>query len=315
MTLTSNTYPVFSIITPTFRRPEMLSRNIRSVIAQTYGNYEHIIVDDGNGPETDKIVSSFNDERLILVKHDQSRGASAAYNTGIKKSRGEFITFLDDDDEYLPEFLKKMYKQFCAYSEIHFIWTGIERVTDTKSGEKAVSRIVWPSNFRTKEEALTAASAIGNGFGLCVRRESISTLGLYDENLELACDTDFLIRLASKFSCVTIPEVLVRVYRHSTGQLTGSAGNMKRIAIREVLFERYNKEFQSNPEMYVIHLISYALLCYTSGAHDKGRDALVRLIKIRPFRIRTYVDMISLELNSKGVSETRMGKLLKRLAS
>lgn len=306
--------PVFSIITPTFRRPEMLVRNIKSVLSQTFLNYEHIIVDDGNDPATEKIIESFNDERLILVKHDQPCGAAAAYNTGIRKSRGEFISFLDDDDEYLPAFLEKMNENFgLASKETGFFWTGIERIKDSESGEELLCDFIWPREFKTREEALTAASSIGNGFGLCIRKECIAGIGLYDEDLEVCCDTDFLIRLAEKYECKTIPEILVRVHRHHN-QLTDSAKNTQRIITREILFNRYSDIFEKNPEMYIIHLMSFILLCYSSALQAKGRSAVVRLIKKKPFRVRTYADLISLELTNKGISETLLGKFYKKVA-
>ncbi|HEX2968898.1 MAG TPA: glycosyltransferase family A protein, partial [Bacteroidales bacterium] len=150
-------------------------RNINSVRRQTYGNYEHIIVDDGNDPATARIVQDFCDERLILLTHKMPRGAAASYNSGIKKSRGEFITFLDDDDEYLPEFLEKMDRQYrIAPSDIGFIWSGIERVCDLENGQEQILRkFIWPAVFSDPESGLALATSIGNGFGVCVRKKCI----------------------------------------------------------------------------------------------------------------------------------------------
>lgn len=306
--------PVFSIITPTFRRPEMLVRNIKSVLNQTYGNYEHIIIDDGNDPVTDKIVESFNDGRLILVRHDQSRGAAAAYNSGIRKSRGEFIAFLDDDDEYMPEFLEKMYERFCAAGkETGFIWTGIERIIYANSFDKKSEVIKWEPTFLTKDNAMTVASSISNAYGLCIRRECLEKTGIYDEDLIVCCDTDFLIRLAENFKCETLPEVLVRIHKHDLPRLTSGFRNHERIVTRELLFHRYKDSFISYPKMYITHMASLCALCYVSDQVPKGRRAFFKLIKKKPLRVRTYFDLISLELTRKSISETSIGKLIKRI--
>ena len=81
--------PVFSIITPTFRRPLLLKRNILSVKNQTFENYEHIIIDDANDSETASIINEFEDKRIIFHQHETPKGAAGSYNTGIKLSRGQ----------------------------------------------------------------------------------------------------------------------------------------------------------------------------------------------------------------------------------
>ncbi len=88
--------PVFSIITPTFRRYDLLRRNVKSVQNQTFKDYEHIIVDDGNDDRTARFIEDTSDKRIIYIKHERSKGAAASYNSGILKSRGYLILFLDD---------------------------------------------------------------------------------------------------------------------------------------------------------------------------------------------------------------------------
>ncbi len=79
----------------------MLKRAVDSVLAQTYKNFEVIVVSDGSTDDTDEAISSYNDPRIIYLKHDRAMGASAARNTGMKASHGEYIAFLDDDDEWV----------------------------------------------------------------------------------------------------------------------------------------------------------------------------------------------------------------------
>ena len=93
-------FPSVSVIIPTHNRGEMLRRAIDSVLSQTYKDFELIIVSDGSADETDKVIVSYTDPRIRFLKHDKSRGASAARNTGIRASIGQYIAFLDDDDEW-----------------------------------------------------------------------------------------------------------------------------------------------------------------------------------------------------------------------
>ena len=97
-----------SVIIPTFKRPDTLDRAIKSVLNQTYPNVEVIVVDD-NDPDTEgrhlteeKMTQFDNEPRVRYIKHERNKNGSAARNTGAKAANGEYVAFLDDDDEYLP---------------------------------------------------------------------------------------------------------------------------------------------------------------------------------------------------------------------
>lgn len=308
------TTPLFSIITPTLRRPALLRRNILSVLNQTISDYEHIIIDDASDNETLDTVRSFESKRVNFLRHAEQKGAAACYNTGIKNSIGKYICFLDDDDEYLPDFLEKMNSAFSMTdSEVGFIWTGIIRVLDTAEGERPISKIIWPSKFSNREKGLAAATSIGNGFGLCVRRECIDKKGLYDETLFVCSDTDFLFRLAQNYSFQTIPEPLVKIHQHNLSQLTGSNNNLERIRTKEIIMERYNDVFKKYRLLHFVHNNGYANLCYKTGLKKKGRKAIWEMIRMRPFRILTYSDLFAFEFTGKNSGNTSIGLTLKKL--
>jgi len=306
--------PLFSIITPTFRRPELLKRNIISVQQQTYKNYEHIIVDDGNDNQTARLIEELSDDRIIFIQHDSNRRAAASYNTGILKSRGDLILFLDDDDEYLPTFLEKMSSEFSrAGKDIGFIWSGISRIKDTPDGEKFICNLVWPRQFTGKGKGFAAATSISNGFGVCVRKECIEDIGLYDENIGAVEDTDFMFRLALRFDFRTIPEVLVKVHQHNLHQVTAAANSVARIKGKELILDRYQNVLRKRPAAYTAHYYGYADLCYISGERTRGREALLSIIKMRPFRLLTYADMVSYELFGTNFGSTTAGKGVKKI--
>ncbi len=102
-----------SIVMPTFNRASTISRAINSIINQDYSNFELLIVDDGSTDNTKEIVDSFDDKRIKYIFQKNS-GACKARNTGINKSSGEYIAFLDSDDEW--DELKLM-KQICFLKE------------------------------------------------------------------------------------------------------------------------------------------------------------------------------------------------------
>lgn len=294
----------------------MLKRNINSVRNQTFVNYEHIIIDDGNDPATDMVVESFKDERLILLKHDHPKGAAASYNTGMKASKGEFISFLDDDDEYMREYLEKIKAQFSASYEIGFIWTGIERVNDREDGSEYVTqKVVWPKLFTDLETGIASATSIGNGYGVCIRRKCLNESGYYDEELQVGEDTDFLFRLASRHKFMTIPEVLVRIHAHERNQLTGKQNYALRIAGKEIILKRYEEILKKYPKVYIAHYHGYTCLCYESGLKIKARKAIKSVMCKQPFRLIVYIDYLTLEISGKAFGGTRLGLMLKKLLS
>ena len=100
--------PLFSIILPTYNRVELLKVAIASVLAQSYQNFELIIVDDGSTDSTKEVVSGIKDERVrYFFQKNQER--SIARNHGIDLAKGKYICFLDDDDYYMPDFLSTFY--------------------------------------------------------------------------------------------------------------------------------------------------------------------------------------------------------------
>ena len=298
--ISGNVEPLFSIITPTYRRPSLLKRTINSVLCQTFRNFEHIIIDDANDPETERVVSGFMDSRIRLYSHMTQSGAAASYNSGIKISKGSFLLFLDDDDEYLPSFLEKMNKYFLnATPDIGFFWTGFERVLDTEEGEKRLLSKIWPSSFKSREAGIVEATSIGNGYGVCIRRECIDAIGLYDETIQTGQDTEFLFRLAEKYNFETIPEVLVRLHTHSSSRLNDERNNLMRLELRERFLLKHEKLLKEFPDLYYVHYKVVARLCYALKLKQRGRKTMLEIIRNSSFRITNFSDILFFELSGK----------------
>jgi glycosyltransferase involved in cell wall biosynthesis len=298
--MTTLEHPLFSIITPTSGRLLLLKRNILSILSQTFSDFEQIIVDDAADRETEELVRLFGDERLKYCKHDSPRGAAGGYNTGFNVSKGKFIVVLDDDDEFYPSFLEKVMNHFSSTDKyLGFIWTGFERIRDTEAGEKFIASRVWPREFPTREEGLIEATSIGNGYGVCVRRECFDKTGLYDESLKIGEDTDLLFRLAQSFDFQTIPEVLVKIHQHSNTQLTGINHYAIRLKHKEEILKRYENILTDFPLLYFVHYKSVVDLCYHLKQKSKGRKIMFSLIRKRPLRVLNIPDFILYELTGK----------------
>ena len=96
-----------SVVIPTYNRAYIVGRSIQSVLSQSYLDFELIVVDDGSTDNTEEIVMNFKDNRLKYIQHKENQGISAARNTGIKASHGEYIAFQDRHDVWIQEKFEK----------------------------------------------------------------------------------------------------------------------------------------------------------------------------------------------------------------
>ena len=113
--------PLVSIIIPVFNSAETIHRSLNSVLKQTYKNFEIIIIDDCSTDSTINIIQTYDDKRINILKHSENKGASYARNTGIKNSKGEYLAFLDSDDEWLPNKLAEQMQLFNTNKHIAIV--------------------------------------------------------------------------------------------------------------------------------------------------------------------------------------------------
>lgn len=120
-----NNLPYFSVVIPLYNKEIYIKRTLESVLAQTFTDFEIIIVDDGSTDTSCDIVESINDPRIHLICQENG-GPSKARNRGIKEAKGQFIAFLDADDEWLPEKLEKQYVFHTENSDVVWSCTAFE---------------------------------------------------------------------------------------------------------------------------------------------------------------------------------------------
>ena len=129
-----------SIIMPSYNTAKFISETIESVLAQTYTNWELIIVDDCSTDNTDEVVKSFlSDNRIKYIKNEKNSGAAISRNRALRESKGKWIAFLDSDDLWMPEKLERQIA-FMEASGYHFSYTNyIEIDEESKPNGKRVT--------------------------------------------------------------------------------------------------------------------------------------------------------------------------------
>ncbi|MDD5406635.1 MAG: glycosyltransferase family A protein [Sulfurovaceae bacterium] len=107
--MTSEKQPFFSVVIPLYNKQNHVKETIKSVLGQSFQNFEIVVVNDGSTDESTKVVESIEDDRIRLI-HQENAGVSVARNRGIREAKSEYIAFLDADDIWLPEFLETIYE-------------------------------------------------------------------------------------------------------------------------------------------------------------------------------------------------------------
>lgn len=201
--------PLVSIIIPTFRRPEAALEAIYTVRSQSYQNWEVIIVDD-NPPEskareqTRSLLSSFVNDQIHYIEHDENRGACAARNTGVKNSSGSLIAFLDDDDLWAPEKLKRQVNALLSNNSTCICICSVLEVY--REGQRIVKFDPGAESYR--DYFLNRGSGVTCS-AIVIHRAIYERVQGFDEDLESYQDLDLILRALALGGACSIDEPLV----------------------------------------------------------------------------------------------------------
>lgn len=209
----------YSVIIPSYQRPEMLTRALASVYAQTVlPDAIYLVIDEPEDTERYAFLQRY-DERLVTTFTGGGYGGAKARNVGLDQASEEFVFFLDDDDEWLPEKVEKQIKLLERRAGAVGVTCGRTEVIAGQS--KRVDIIADESrlNRRIRAENLTGSFS---QFGF--RRSALPDIRLVDE-LASAQDFEFYMRISNQGRIVVVPECLILYYRHGEGCITGSLEN------------------------------------------------------------------------------------------
>lgn len=233
--------PKVSVIIPTYNRAYILGKAIDSVLAQTYDNFELIIVDDGSTDNTEELVKSYKDERIRYCYTKINKGAAAARNYGIGNATCDYIAFEDSDDAWRPDKLEKQMKVMLDDSnEVGFVYHKI--AYDMGHGRVAI----LPS------EEVPVESKSGNIYkqllydnlvdcpSLLVRKSCLDKVGVFDESLKALEDYDLALRLGKTYRAGFVNEVLL----DSTFSYTGVSGSsINYLTASCMIVHKYKKDY------------------------------------------------------------------------
>lgn len=215
-----------SVVIPTYNRATTLSRAIDSALEQTVDDLEVVVVDDGSTDETESVLASYEDPRVRPVIHATNQGANVARNTGLEHARGEYVAFLDSDDEWHPV---KLERQLAVLEDRSDDWVGAYcdwaldlSGTSGRLRSTAASVLARGDDTPVREggeelvgEILADNVQPGAGSTLLVRTSVARAAGGFDETLDRFQDPEFCLRVLEHGKLAYVDEKLVR--REATG--------------------------------------------------------------------------------------------------
>lgn len=216
---TSPAQPLISVILPTYNRAYCILPAIESVLRQTHGNLELIIVDDCSTDDTIGLLDSIDDPRLRVIRHDRNRGAAAARNTGIAAARGDLIAFQDSDDEWCVSMLERQLRRRAELGpdyEVSYCAKVVHGRDDQGNfGARYAAYVPSADRKRVEGDVLDEVfqNAIASTQTIVVTKRLLDAVGGFDETLKVGVDWELTVRLArhTKFAFIEAPLVMTRL--------------------------------------------------------------------------------------------------------
>ncbi len=262
-----------SVIIPTFNRKKTLGRAIQSVFNQSLWPFEVLIIDDGSNDGTKEWVKeNFQDIKFI---YQNNRGVSSARNKGIKYASGDWIAFLDSDDEWLPNKLYEQVKAIELNPEINFfhtneIWirNGV-RVNQMKKHKKYGGYIF--------EKCLDICRVSPSSS--LIKKEIFDDIGMFDESLRVCEDYDLWLRIASKYPVVFLDTPLIYKYGGHGDQLSKVNDGIESYRIQSLEKIIKSSVLTNEQEFIAVNTLVQKMKIYAKGLGKRNKLTELQEIK------------------------------------
>lgn len=274
-----------SVVIPTYDRPVMLEAALKSVLNQTIESFEVVVVDDGSPRSLERVVESFDDDRIRFHRLDANRGANVARRRGIELAEGEYIAFLDDDDRWRPTKLEKQREALETARSAGVAVTG-QRLVDEEGDTLDVKTPTFSGDVT---RYLLKGGYVGGYSTVIVRSDLVEAAGSPDPELPIRQDTDWWLTLSSITEFVAIPEPLV-VRRFGEYDQIGDRYEDPRDVACPRIYRKHGNVARAEGRRYQYYFKSRLLETVGRAALASGRYAEARYYLFHALLYRPWSD-------------------------
>lgn len=272
--------PLVSVVLPTYNRARLLRRAVKSVLDQTYPNFELIVVDDCSTDGTEGVVKGFQDDRIRYIRHEKNQGAPITRNTGIRAAKGKYIAFQDSDDVWYSTKLEKQVNAFnSAPIDLGVIYTSFWLIDNDK--ETMVPSSLVKHTEGKIHNALLAMNFVSLSSAI-VKKECFVNVGMF-ENIPRFQDWELWLRISKYYSFKHLREPLVKVYRQSDSI---SRNTDVLISARKYILSKYYYELSKNSKLLSKHYSDIGIFLCSKGDIKEGREYFFKALSVHPFNAR-----------------------------
>lgn len=295
--------PKVSVIIPTYNRALYIDRAVRSVLAQTYTDFEVIVVDDGSTDDTPARVQALAQAapRVRYLRHETNQGAQIARNTGIQVAKGQHIALLDSDDEWLPHKLERqilLYQQ--ASDRIGVVYAGYLEVSDNGPRPRRHLPTIRGDIYH---HLLTSYGV--PILTLLIKRECLEKAGPFSVPIRAYQEWDLCIRLARHCEFDFVPDCLAIYHIHSSPTISKDLLRSAWGYLDVVEAHREEILWECGPATLGRHYISAGQQFMLADQSDLARQAFLQAARITPFSPRVIAYLSVTLLGRRGYQVLR----------
>jgi len=266
-----NNQPLVSVIVPTYNRPDLLKNALQSVLRQDYDNWEAIVINDAGLDVGDIALSADPEGRIVYLSHVKNKGLPAARNSGMSKSRGEIICYLDDDDEFLDNHLSTVVQAFAERDEL-VVYTDAEYIYKQKDGD---TNAVLGADERYKDMTYSKNTLLANNYipvnSIAHKRKLMDLAGNFNETFTAFEDWELWLRYSAYTDFYHIKKTTVNVIQSSSESSMLFREKKRYPEILQRLFKMYpveSEEVKNARNLVMLNARAELAALKMAGAND-----------------------------------------------
>jgi len=296
--------PTISVVIPTFNHAKLLKRALASVVAQTFENWEALVVNNFSTDTTIEVVESFKDTRIKLINFKNNGVIAASRNRGIEAAQGRFVAFLDSDDNWYPKKLEKCLAsaeggaQFVCHGEL---WI---------NSDLSTREIMYGPAKRSSYESLLFRGNCISTSATFIETKLLRSVNGFDESelIVTAEDYDLWLRVAAKRPTVVfIPEVLGEFHRLANSASSAVLRNLssEMVVLRKHFLQRPNSLKEKIRQRHRLAIAEYGAGRQLNNQPSEALRRFMKSMGLSPFVFKIYPALLILFIRSLSRNKQR----------